>query len=196
MANLKACNSFRLQNGEFAFSQLEKIPNLDKMLSKHDLLRHNTVVFTDGQRALQILPPLLDFIPEARLNLAIYHLRNDEVEEATDLLKDLEPASPHEYILKAVVETINGQYEESSICEQTMKEAQQHFQLVGASPSQTDTIPGRQAMASYFFLQKNFDEANTYLSSIKSYMCTFTQDITQSRYTLCSPLLSLLNIST
>ena len=189
MANLKACNSFRLQNGESALSELEKIPNFDKILSKHDLLRHNTVVFTDGQRALQILPSLLNFIPEARLNLAIYHLRNDEVEEATELLRDLEPSTPHEYILKAVIETINGQFEESSTCKLTLKEAQRYFQLMGASPSQTDTIPGRQAMASCFFLQNNFDEANIYLSSIRSYMCTFERLLNHVKYYV-SPFLS------
>lgn len=30
---------------------------------------------------LQVLPPLLDIIPEARLNLVIYHLRKDEAAE-------------------------------------------------------------------------------------------------------------------
>jgi intraflagellar transport protein 56 len=29
-----------------------------------------------------VLPPLLDVIPEARLNLVIYYLKNDEVNEA------------------------------------------------------------------------------------------------------------------
>jgi len=33
------------------------------------------VVFRSGQGALQVLPPLVDVIPEARLNLVIYHLR-------------------------------------------------------------------------------------------------------------------------
>ena len=175
VANLKACNNYRLQNGEMALSELQKIKNFDKILSKNDLLRHNAVVFSDGQRALQVLPPLLEFIPEARLNLAIYHLRNDEVEEATELLRDLDPTSPHEYILKGVIETINGQYEESSVCEKALKDAQRCFQLVGASPSETDTIPGRQAMASYFFLEKVFEEANIYLSSIESFMGAFQE---------------------
>jgi intraflagellar transport protein 56 len=49
------------------------------------------------------LPPLLDVIPEARLNLVIYHLRHQEVNEAYELVKDLEPTTPQEYILKGVV---------------------------------------------------------------------------------------------
>jgi len=33
------------------------------------------VVFRSGEGALQVLPPLIDVIPEARLNLVIYYLR-------------------------------------------------------------------------------------------------------------------------
>ena len=40
-------------------------------------------------------------------------------------------------------------------------------QLVGASASECDTIPGRQCMASCFFLLKQFDDVNIYLNSIK-----------------------------
>jgi len=41
---------------------------------------------------------------------------------------------------------------------------------VGASASECDTIPGRQCMASCFFLLKQFDDVNIYLSSVKAYM--------------------------
>ena len=33
------------------------------------------VVFRGGEGALQVLPPLIDVIPEARLNLVIYYLK-------------------------------------------------------------------------------------------------------------------------
>lgn len=33
------------------------------------------VVFRDGDAALQVLPSLIDTLPEARLNLIIFHLR-------------------------------------------------------------------------------------------------------------------------
>ena len=45
-------------------------------------MRHNLVVFRGGENALQVLPPLIDVITEARLNLVIYYLKNDEVNEA------------------------------------------------------------------------------------------------------------------
>lgn len=56
-----------------------------------------------------MFPSLVDVVPEARLNLVIYHLRQDEVKEAYDLLKDLQPAVPQEYILKGVVNAALGQ---------------------------------------------------------------------------------------
>ncbi|XP_050525440.1 intraflagellar transport protein 56 isoform X7 [Daktulosphaira vitifoliae] len=46
---------------------------------------------------------------------------------------------------------------------------QQLFNLVGSSSSECDTIPGRQCMASAFFLEGRYDEVNLYLNSIKSY---------------------------
>jgi len=55
------------------------------------------------------LPPLVDVIPEARLNLVIYHLKNDEVDDAYKLIKDMDCVNPKEYILKAVVHAVIGQ---------------------------------------------------------------------------------------
>lgn len=48
-------------------------------------------------------------IPEARLNLVIYRLKNDDVNEAYDLIKEMECVVPKEYILKAVVHAVIGQ---------------------------------------------------------------------------------------
>lgn len=48
--------------------------------------------------------------------------------------------------------------------------AQTFFQLVGASAAECDTIPGRQCMASCFFLLKQFEDVNIYLNSIKAYL--------------------------
>jgi intraflagellar transport protein 56 len=138
-------------------------------------------VFRSGENALQVLPPLIDVIPEARLNLVIYYLRNEEFKEAHNLMKDIEPSSPEEYILKGVVNACIGQMEDNrrappcfpcqpaparacaaltraSGSREMLKTAQQYFQLVGASASHCDTIPGRQCMAMCFFLLKQFDD--------------------------------------
>jgi intraflagellar transport protein 56 len=65
-----------------------------------DLIEHNLVVFRNGEGALQVLPSLVDVIPEARLNLVIYFLRQDDVNEAYALIKDLEPTVPQVNCLK------------------------------------------------------------------------------------------------
>lgn len=59
-----------------------------------------------------------------------------------------------------------GQEQESK---EHLKIAQQYFQLVGSSASECDTIPGRQCMASCYFLLKQFEDVMVYLSSIKTY---------------------------
>lgn len=67
------------------------------------------MVFRNGENALKVLPQLVDAFPEARLNLVIYYLRNEEPQEAYKLIKDLEPSVPREYIIKGVVHAIIGQ---------------------------------------------------------------------------------------
>jgi len=107
-------------------------------------------------------------IPEAKLNLAIHHLREGEIEEADFLLKDLKAVSPQESLLKGVVKAtlaqIVGDYP-------MLQEAQSLFKTVGESPSEADTIPGRQCAFSALFLEGHFSDANVFLSSIKSYLC-------------------------
>merc|ERR1719446_838428 len=168
--NLKACSHYQLYNGKAAEAELKILQGASSsgnIFAEHDLLQHNLVVFRNGENALQVLPPLLEIIPESRLNLVIYHLRTDEVMEAYNLIKDLEPAVPREYILKGVVFSALGQRTGSR---EHMKLAQQLFQLVGASASECDTIPGRQCMASCFFLLRQFEDVLVYLKSIKQYM--------------------------
>lgn len=53
-----------------------------------------------------------------------------------------------------------------------LKAAQQYFQVVGSSPSECDTIPGRQAMASCFFLLKQFEDVLVFLNvSTAGWVC-------------------------
>ena len=58
---------------------------------------------------LQVFPPLIDVIPEARLNLFNFHPKNNQETEAYNLIKDMECVVPKEYILKAVVHLVIGQ---------------------------------------------------------------------------------------
>jgi intraflagellar transport protein 56 len=165
--NLKACNTFRMYNGKAAENELKNLADLSGGSHlENDLIRHNLVVFRGGENALQVLPHLGDVPPEARLNLVIHYLRHNEVGEAFNMIKDMEPTTPQEYILKGVVHACLGQVKDN---QEHLKSAQQYFQLVGASASECDTIPGRQCMASCFFLLKQFEDVLVFLSSIKSY---------------------------
>lgn len=165
--NVKACNQFKLYNGAAAKDELKALSDRGYALENNDLVAHNLVVFEDGQHALRVLPPLVDALPEARLNLVVYHLKHDKLQEAYELIKDVEPSTPQEYILKGVVHATLGQATSSR---QHVKTAQQYFQLVGSSPTECDTIPGRQCMASCFYLLKQFEDVNIYLNSIKQYL--------------------------
>ncbi|XP_024083813.1 intraflagellar transport protein 56-like [Cimex lectularius] len=165
--NLKACNYFKLENGKAAENEIKTLLDLNTSFAfGHDLIRHNLVVFRGGVGALQVLPPLVDIIPEARLNLVIYYFKQGEFIDAYDLVKNLEPSEPHEYILKGIVNVAVGQETNSR---EHLKVAEQYFLLVGNSETECDTIPGRQCMASLYFLQKQFEDVNVYLTSIRSY---------------------------
>ncbi|CAH0719555.1 unnamed protein product, partial [Brenthis ino] len=163
--NLKACNLFRLYNGKAAENELKQISS-DQHTFGQDLVKHNLVVFKNGEGALKVLPELVDVVPEARLNLAGYRLRHREPLEARALLEPLQPTSPLHYILRAVVAV--RLFNETGDEEQ-MKLAQQSFHLVGGSASECDTIPGRQCMASSYFLAGQFEEVLVYLNSIKRF---------------------------
>lgn len=130
---------------------LQQVYHGGDIFQDFDLFRHNLVVFRGGENALQVLPPLVDIFPEARLNLVIYYLKSDNIEEAYKLVKDLETLVPRDYIIKGVVHAIRGQDQEFKN-RADLKLAHQLFQVVGASGQECDTIPGRQCMASCFFL--------------------------------------------
>ncbi|XP_026317759.1 intraflagellar transport protein 56 [Hyposmocoma kahamanoa] len=164
-SNLKACNLFRLYNGKAAENELKQISSEQHTFGQ-DLVKHNLVVFRNGEGALKTLPELIDVVPEARLNLAGYRLRTREPLEARALLEPLQATSPLHYILRGVVAV--SLYNESGDDEQ-IKLAQQSYHLVGNSASECDTIPGRQCMASFYFLAGQFEEVLVYLNSIKSF---------------------------
>eukprot|EP00924_Labyrinthula_sp_SR-Ha-C_P008979 snap_masked-scaffold_2-processed-gene-8.5-mRNA-1 protein AED:0.20 eAED:0.20 QI:0/-1/0/1/-1/1/1/0/566 len=174
--NLKACNHFKLYNGQSAEAEVSKFKNqIDYSLPISNVIKHNQVVFKDGQNALKILPGLLPEVHEAKLNLAIYYLNHEKPKEAHELLEKLgfQPNTPQEYVIRAVTHGMLGQMEqEDSVLNgrENLRLAQQFFQLVGSSQTECDTIPGRQCMASCFFLLGQFEDVNIYLNSIKAYL--------------------------
>jgi len=55
--------------------------------------------------------------------------RDREGEKAWEKFKDLEPTSPQEYIVKAIVYTVHGQEQEFEKRNLYLKEAQKFFRL-------------------------------------------------------------------
>lgn len=168
--NLDACNAFQLYDGATAedkFKTLEKVYEGGDIYADYDLLRHNLCVFRNGENALQVLPPLVDLFPEAKLNLIIYYLKSNSPEKADELMKNLKPISPREYMLRAVVNTVIGQKNNDP---KRLELAQQDFQRVGTSPLECDTIPGRQCISSFLFLKQQYQNSIIYLNTIKEYM--------------------------
>ncbi|KAL7555065.1 hypothetical protein ACHAWF_018726 [Thalassiosira exigua] len=163
-ANLKACNVFHLFDGKTAMEVLEGHSG------KHSLVRHNAVVFNGGEGALRVLPGLVDKIPEARLNLAIYYLKHGEVEAASELLEGVDADSPQSHMVQGILNAELARARGGAEASEFLAKAKHHFQGVGQSSTECDTIPGRQCMASYFFLSQQFEDANVYLESIKAYL--------------------------
>ncbi|GAB4821295.1 hypothetical protein N2152v2_008341 [Parachlorella kessleri] len=162
-ANVCACNGFRERDAEAARASLRTV---SQAAQSSALIRHNMVVFNDGLGGMQVLPPLVDVIPEARLNLVIYYLRRGDAARALNLIKDLEPTTAFEYISKGVVCSMLAQQGGSP---DLSLEAQRCLDAVGASETECDTVPGRQCAASSLLLRGEFDEALPFLESIAEF---------------------------
>ncbi|KAJ1361008.1 Intraflagellar transport protein 56 [Parelaphostrongylus tenuis] len=162
--NLKACITFKTYNGKAALPEVDVLQRVSLYPAAKELLRHNQVVFNDGDGALQVFPGLMDTLPEAGINLILYHLKREDIESAMTLCNDLEPQTTTEFLVKAVTLAYWGQMKESK---DHLKTAEHFFKMVGESPYDTDTIPGRQSMACSLFLSGQYDDALVYLNSIQ-----------------------------
>jgi intraflagellar transport protein 56 len=177
--NLKAAIEYNSTgNDKAAQAYIQSLQDMCKnntannLIEDSDLLRHNMAVFDNEESSnsnkLKVFSNLVDIIPEAKLNLIIYYLRNDQVNQAYSLIKDIQPQNTKEYILKAVVHCLLGQQGDKN--GEHLKKAQTYFQSIGASASECDTIEGRQCMASCFRLNGIFNDEIIYLESIEAYL--------------------------
>ncbi|KAK1945908.1 Intraflagellar transport protein 56 [Phytophthora citrophthora] len=187
--NMKASCNYRLYTAREATSILDdfvrRFPNhpCTQTLSSSDsamadVMQHNLSIFrvsdrelngmeTHGAAAERILGPLVGTIDEAKLNLVLLHLKRREYHKAFTIIEDLEPQNTTERALKGVLHAVIGEQTHSK---EHIFLAEKYFHAAGSSPDDCDTIPGRQCMASYFILRKEFVDANVYLSSISTYL--------------------------
>ena len=178
--NLKACIEYSSNGNDkeakkILFDLQEKTKKPD-LIEDNDILRHNLSVFDTSDSTsnkLKTFSNLLDIIPEARQNLIIYYLRNDQITQAYNLIKDMQPITTKDYILKAIVHCVMGYQQQSENpieLNDNLRKAQTFFQSIGASTSECDTIEGRQCMASCFRLGGMYNDELIYLDSIEQYM--------------------------
>ncbi|EQC36439.1 hypothetical protein SDRG_05896 [Saprolegnia diclina VS20] len=164
--NLRACNVYHLTDGFVAEQSVALSAHVHKT---HVLLEHNIMAFRDTEYRLAVWTSLFGIVPEALLNAAIFHLKQRQMRLAYHLLESLEPSTPIEYALKGVVHSWKGQSDGQGGTDEHLFLAEKFFETVGASPSECDTIRGRQCMASFYMLRKEFETAVTYLKSISMY---------------------------
>ena len=106
--NLKAAIEFSSTSNDKAAQmillQLQDNCKSGNIIEDQDLIRHNMAVFdvedSGTSSKLKVFSQLTDIIPESKLNLVIYYLRNDQINQAYNLIKDLQPSNTKEYILK------------------------------------------------------------------------------------------------
>jgi len=167
-ANLQACCAYHLRNKEAA---LEVLDAQCTTVDENDLVRHNSVVFKNGERALQTLPGLVGQIPEARTNLAVYYLKEGELDLAVELINEMDADSPHSHLVLGI---LNVEIAKSKGDLTALEKAKAHFQRIGQA--EEDTLMGRQAMAQFYFLSRKFEDSIVYLESIEEYMEEEEQD--------------------
>ena len=119
--NLKACNHFNLYNGRAAELVLKPYLSNTTTISsnigtsiygKNDLIENNMVVFRNGSQALKILLPLSDYLNEAKLNLIIYYIKENEFVKAFKIVENMNeiPIQPVEYVIKGIAYASYGEY--------------------------------------------------------------------------------------
>ena len=108
--NLKACCTFCMYNGRLAKKLLEKELLNDQgtqgmQYSEYDLIGNNIAVFSGGADAVKRWKPLSGQLKESLLNLILFHVKNNQVDKAFDVVSEISdsPVNPIEYIIKAIV---------------------------------------------------------------------------------------------
>jgi intraflagellar transport protein 56 len=164
--NLKACDYLRMFDADIAQSQILQIQKFSSASYTfiNALIEHNLVVFHNGDDGFTVLPKLVASLPEARFNLALLYMRENNPTEAYNLLQKYEPLETTEIILRATVWLAYGQItQEGSL----LSEANRTFGDIGEMETIRDTVPGRQCLATTKFIMAEYNETLRILQSIE-----------------------------
>ena len=168
--NLKSCDYLKLFDPDVAESQLLQIRKFSS--SSYDfiesLVKHNICIFHDGTDGFTVLTPLVNVLHEARYNLCILYMRDNNPTEAYNLIGDqFQNMDDDESLLKAIVYLAVGQLtgDQASITE-----ANAVFKEIGESEEKKNTVEGRQALATSKFVLGEYEEVLRILKTIEAMM--------------------------
>ncbi|OHT05457.1 hypothetical protein TRFO_26804 [Tritrichomonas foetus] len=168
--NLKSCDYLRLFDPDVAESQLLQIQKFSSASYEFIdcLIKHNICIFHDGTDGFTILTPLVNALHEARYNLCILYMRENNPSEAFALLNDqFQTIDLNESLLKATVYLAVGQLTADTT---PIEEANATFKEIGEMDIVKDTVPGRQALATSKFIVGAYDEVLRIFKTIESMM--------------------------
>lgn len=183
--NLKSCDYLRLFDPDIAESQLLQIKKFSS--AAYDfvdaLVNHNLCIFKDGVDGFTVLPKLISAVPEARYNLAVMYMRDNNPKEANEILQDYQPIEMNETILKGTVLLALGQLNSEA---SQIEEANSIFAEIGGLENVKDTIQGRQCLASTKFIVGEYDETLRVLQTIEEFVSEVDEYNYDKGITLCS----------
>lgn len=166
--NLKACDYFRLFTPDIAESQLLQIRKFASASYAFvdSLIQHNLVVFHNGEDGFTILPKLVESLPEAKFNLVLLYMIQNNCTEAFNLLQNFQPVDVTENVLRAIVMLAFGQLNGDA---NMIDEANSIFSAIGTMDVVKDTVPGRQCLATTKFIQNEYQDALRIFDTIEQY---------------------------
>lgn len=168
--NLKSCDYFRLFTPDIAESQLLQIRKYSSSSYSfiESLIRHNLCIFHDGIDGFTLLTPLVNSLHEARYNLCILYMRENNSREAAALLdENFQLIDLSESLLKASVLLAVGQLTADG---GQIDEANSIFKEIGEMEVVKDTVPGRQALATAEFIVGEYDKVLHIFKTIEDKM--------------------------
>ena len=169
-SNLKACVYYRLSKCTDAKVEIGNLVNVYPN-GFNKVLVHNMALFGNKDNCLDVWHSCIHYIPEAACNIAIYHLKDKQLQHAKEIVDKIHPTYLDEIVVKAICLAEYGQEYND---EKSIQESILLFESIGTLESEKNTILGRQSMSSLLLLQNNYEEAEIYLESIKTFMITST----------------------
>ena len=174
--NLKASIQYSLhgkpQDALETFKYIAKHSKNGNLIEENDILSHNFAVFDTENTAKtnkgKVFSQLVDIIPEAKTNLALFYLKTGQTSSALGLVKNMETNSTKEFIIKAITYyqlSLKGEKKEEH-----ERKAQTYFNSIGESAFERDKIDGRLCMASFLRMSGAFEDEHQYLESVDEFM--------------------------